>query len=84
MTYLGEETLVKKEKSIYHFIGSFIEENHYSPAIMDIAKGVGVSPGTVPLYLQKLKVKGLISFVESSSRSIVLTKYDYRLVEKVG
>lgn len=84
MTFAGEELLEKKEKNIYHFICSFIEEKHYSPAILDIAKGSGVSAGTVPLYLEKLKGKGLISFSPSSSRSIVLSKYDYKLVEKVS
>lgn len=79
--YVGEECLKKpREKSIYRFICDFIKNNHYSPSIIDISKATGVSQGCVPEYLNKLSIKGLITYEKHASRSIVLSKYEYRLI----
>ncbi len=82
MIYAGEETLVKKEKVIYHFICSFINKNHYAPSIIDISGSTGVSQGCVPTYLNKLRNKGLIAYNNNASRSIVLCRYEYKLIER--
>ena len=76
--------MVKKEKKVYHYICEFIFTNHYAPSITNIAAGVGLSIGTVPVYLHRLSEKGLISMVEAQSRSIVLNLYRYHYIEKVS
>ena len=84
MIYAGEENLVKKELKVYHYICDFIFQNHYSPSTTNIAEGVGLSIGTVPVYLHRLAEKGLIRMTESQSKSIVLNMYEYNYIEKVS
>lgn len=64
------EKLTTKQQQYYDFIKKYIEEKGYSPAIRDICKEFGKSPGTIHPILKKMKLKGAIDFEPKMSRTI--------------
>lgn len=64
-------SLTRKQKLIYDFIVSFIDENGYAPSIMEIAAGFGLSsPATIHKHLTNLEAKGLLRRRRNMSRAI--------------
>lgn len=65
--------LTKRQKYIYDFIVSFIEDNGYAPSIAEIGEHFGLSsPATVHKHLTNLEAKGLIKRLRNMSRAIEL------------
>lgn len=66
-------TLTKRQKLIYDFIVSSIEQNGYAPSIVEIGEHFGLSsPATVHKHLTNLEAKGLIFREKNVSRAIEL------------
>ncbi len=67
------EALSPKRKQILSYIGSFIQEKGYAPAVRNIAQGCGISSSSVVQYhLNILEQQGYISRDREVSRSIGL------------
>lgn len=65
--------LTKRQKYIYDFIVSFIDDNGYAPSIVEIGEHFGLSsPATVHKHLTNLEAKGLIKRLKNMSRAIEL------------
>lgn len=63
--------MTKKQKIIFDFINSFIEENGYSPTVREIADGVGLkSPATVHTHISNLVDMGLLKKDALKNRTI--------------
>ena len=69
-----QETLTKRQQTIFNFIREKIEQRGYGPTIREIADEMGFrSPNGVICHLTALQKKGLITRTNNKSRSIVLT-----------
>lgn len=69
-----QETLTKRQQSIFDFIRDRIENAGYGPTIREIAEHMKYrSPNGVICHLTALEKKGLITRTSNKSRSIVLT-----------
>jgi len=69
-----QESLTKRQQTIFNFIRSRIEDRGYGPTIREIADEMGFkSPNGVICHLTALQKKGLINRTNNRSRSIVLT-----------
>lgn len=69
--------LAKKEKEVYDFIKSQIEEEGYPPSVREICAAVGLSsPSTVHRYITSLEEKGYIIKEDSKKRAIKLPKQE--------
>lgn len=69
-----QETLTKKQQTIFNFIRNRIEERGFGPTIREIAEEMEFrSPNGVICHLTALEKKGLINRTNHKSRSIVLT-----------
>lgn len=65
------------------FIKNFIEENKLPPTLNDIAEHFSLKDrATARTRVLRLKKKGVIDYSKSQPRSITLTNYDYKLIEK--
>ena len=63
--------LTKRQRDVLDFITRFIEEHGYSPALEEIAHGIGCSSiATVHKHLVNLEAKGAISRKVNRSRSV--------------
>ena len=63
--------LTKRQRDVLDFITRFIEEHGYSPALEEIARGIGCSSiATVHKHLVNLEAKGAISRKVNRSRSV--------------
>ena len=61
----------ERQQKIYDFIKKHIAENQYAPTIREITTAVGLkSPSTVHGHLDRMREKGYIDFVNSSSRTL--------------
>lgn len=61
----------ERQRTIYNYIKTYIEENQYAPTIREITAAVGLkSPSTVHGHLDQMREKGYIDFVNSSSRTL--------------
>lgn len=65
----------KRQKDIYEFIKTFISENKYSPSMREITTAVGLkSVSTTHGHLDHLREKGYIDFINSSPRTLQITR----------
>ncbi len=65
-----------RQRQIYDFIQTYIEENKYSPSMREITAGVGLkSVSTVHEHLDRMRKNGYIDFVDSRSRTISILEY---------
>lgn len=65
------EPLTKKQESFYQSIKKYIKENKIAPTVRELAYINNLkSFSTVHDYIEKLKNKGYITFIEHSPRSI--------------
>ena len=63
--------LTKGQVEVLEAINKYIKKNHYAPAYRELGKIIGVkSPSTVSDFLQKLKIKGYISWEEGQPRTL--------------
>ncbi len=68
------EALTKRQKEIFEFIQSFIDENGYAPSFREIAYYFEfTSTGTVAEYINILEEKGYLTREAVSARSLQLT-----------
>ncbi len=69
--------LTKRQKLIYDFIVSFINDKGYAPSIAEIGEHFGLSsPATIHKHLTNLEAKGLFKRYRNLSRAIELTEVD--------
>lgn len=69
-----QNKLTKRQRVIFNFIRSKIEDRGFGPTIREIAEEMDfASPNGVMCHLKALEKKGLINRTSNKSRSIVLT-----------
>jgi repressor LexA len=68
--------LSQRQTEIYQFILDYHQKRGHSPAIREIAVGVGLSPSTVMAHIQALRDKGYIAWEPNSARSIHVVKQE--------
>lgn len=67
--------MTKREAEVYNFIKNFISENHYSPTVREIARGIySNSLHNIHDILNRLKDKGFIDFKNKLPRTITIIK----------
>ena len=67
------QALTRREKEVYDYICSTIEQNGYSPSVRDIRDNLGIkSTSTVHSYISRLEEKGYINKAEGKSRTLTL------------
>ena len=63
--------ITKRQRQVYDYIYSFVQENGYSPSFEEIAHGMGLSSlATVHKHVTNLEKKGLLKRDYNRSRSI--------------
>ena len=66
-------SLSEREKSVYKFIKSNIQNQGYAPSVRDICAALGIkSTSTVHQYIKRLEDKGLIHKEDGKSRALRL------------
>lgn len=69
--------LTKKQKEVYDFIETFIEQHGYSPSLDEIARGLGLrSLATVHKHVRNLSEKGALKRAWNRGRSIEVVSTD--------
>jgi repressor LexA len=69
--------LTKRQRQIYDYIRSFIEENGYSPSLEEIGRAFGLSSvATVHKHVTNLVRKGLLRRTWNQNRSIDIVRED--------
>ncbi len=72
---MNNNILTEKQTKVLESIKNYIKEHEISPTIRELCEINNVSSTqTIHEYLQKLKEKGYISYIEHSGRSIKLLK----------
>jgi repressor LexA len=67
--------LTRRQKELYDFLLSFVDQHGYSPSFEEIAEGMGLnSLATVHKHITNLEQKGLLKRDYNRSRSIDLLK----------
>lgn len=67
--------LTRRQKELYDFLLSFVDQHGYSPSFEEIAEGMGLSSlATVHKHITNLEQKGLLKRDYNRSRSIDLLK----------
>ena len=67
--------LTRRQKQVYDFISSFVDQHGYSPSFEEIGEGLGLSSlATVHKHITNLEEKGLLRRDYNRSRSIDLLK----------
>ena len=76
----------RREREVYSFIESFVEDNGYPPTVREICEALGfASTSTAQYYLKKLENEDMISFGNSKSRAISLTQKEMpKMVPLIG
>jgi len=71
----GNRALTRRQKELYDFLLSFVDQHGYSPSFEEIAEGMGLSSlATVHKHITNLEQKGLLKRDYNRSRSIDLLK----------
>ncbi|HZD33257.1 MAG TPA: transcriptional repressor LexA [Candidatus Angelobacter sp.] len=77
--------LTRRQKQVYDFLASFVEEHGYSPSFEEIGEGLGLSSlATVHKHVSNLEEKGLLKRDYNRSRSIDLLKPKGRMRQMLG
>ena len=76
----------RREREVYSFIESFVEDNGYPPTVREICEALGfASTSTAQYYRKKLENEDMISFGNSKSRAISLTQKEMpKMVPLIG
>ena len=64
------EGMSKRQKEVYEFIESYHKKNGISPAMADIAKGLGLAVSTVATYVDALRRKKRVTNMAGVPRSL--------------
>lgn len=76
------QTLTKKQKQVYDFVTTYVNENGISPTIEEIRKKLKLkAPSTVHEHVKVLREKGYLSKSKDSSRSLSVSKELKTVVE---
>ena len=68
-----DKRLTEKQEKVLLSIKRYIKKNKISPTIRELCKINNVSSTqTIHDYLQRLKAKGYLTYIENSGRSIVI------------
>lgn len=71
------EPLTKKQKQIFDYISTFIEEHGYAPSYREIAEAFKLgSVATVAEHVETLVTKGLLTKNDNAARSIQLARLE--------
>jgi repressor LexA len=77
--------LTRRQKQVYDFISSFVDQHGYSPSFEEIAEGLGLSSlATVHKHITNLEQKELLRRDYNRSRSIDLLKPRGRMKESLA
>lgn len=67
-----EQTLTPKQKAIYEFIQSYVEENQMPPSLRDIGSHFDLSVGTVQDQVEAIRRKGFLNKDHTKARGLRL------------
>ncbi len=77
--------LTRRQKQVYDFISSFVDQHGYSPSFEEIAEGLGLSSlATVHKHISNLEEKQLLRRDYNRSRSIDLLKPRGRMKQSLA
>lgn len=66
--------LTKKQQKLYDVIKKYIEENTYSPTMVELAKMTGVTLEPIHIMLVRMRERGYIDFQDGKPRTIKVVK----------
>ncbi len=67
--------MTKRQKEIFDFIKSHINEKQYPPTIREIATELGIkSSSTVHEHLSNMRKKGYINFIDTLPRTLSIVE----------
>ena len=67
-------TLTGRQMVVLKSVRSYIEENGFPPAMLDIASELGINVNAVQDHLRAIEKKGFITRVPSVSRGLGITE----------
>lgn len=71
-----EKELTKRQKLIFDALCEYVNNNGYAPSYRELAKICNLaSPSTVKNHLDKLRIKGYITWIEGQPRTIQILKH---------
>jgi len=77
--------ITKRQRQVYDFISSFVQNNGYSPSFEEIGDGLGLSSlATVHKHISNLEKKGLLKRDYNRSRSIDVLAPRGRMKQAMG
>src|SRR5579862_397999 len=77
--------ITKRQRQVYDFISSFVQNNGYSPSFEEIGDGLGLSSlATVHKHISNLEKKGLLKRHYNRSRSIDVLAPRGRMKQAMG
>ncbi len=77
MIQLTDTTISPRQRAIFNFIRSFIEQNNYPPSIRDIVNGCGISSTSVAAYhLKQLESRGYLRRRPEISRGLEIASME--------
>lgn len=71
---MRKEELTERQQETFDFIKDYINKNHYSPSLRDVAKGIYASKPVAQKHINALIEKGYIINTPRTCRSIVILK----------
>ncbi|MAF43462.1 MAG: hypothetical protein CMI54_04735 [Parcubacteria group bacterium] len=66
--------LTDRQAEVLSVIDIYIDENGFSPSLLDVANGMEILPNAAQDHLKALEKKGYITRVPKISRSITITE----------
>ncbi|KAB2337669.1 transcriptional regulator [Cytobacillus depressus] len=72
---MHKDKLTKRQLEIFAAINTYVDEHGYAPSVRDIGKMVNLaSSSTVQGYLERLKLKGYITWLPGQPRTLRIIK----------
>lgn len=66
-----------RQREIHAWISKFASENGYSPSYRQIGDAFGIrSPNGVVCHLDRMRARGMVTWVEGVSRTLRALEYD--------
>lgn len=73
---------MKNQSFVIKEIETFMKKHHYSPTVRELCKIVGwKSPGSAHSYLERMKLKGIITWEADKPRTIRIATTDNDRIE---
>lgn len=64
-----------RQQSIFDYVSSFIEINHYPPSVREIGEAVNLkSSSTVKGHLDSLRIKGYLTWQDGKPRTLQIVE----------